>query len=92
VEWSDDGKSLVVKLVHLAEPQLGRSIELSLALPLHLEGLTAGFLRAAGKDVVEHGELDPTEAKGTVVIARFEVGPDGEARIVEFQRHMENAP
>ena len=89
VKWGADGKSLVVKLVHLAEPQLGRSVELILSLPVRPEGLAASFLRAAGKEVVVNGELDPTEARGAIVLARFGMKPDGGGDPVEFMAQKE---
>lgn len=91
IAWGENDALLVVVLSHLAEDQAGRTVKLDLALPVRPEGRTASFLRGAGLDVAVGNSLDPMEAKGAVVQARFDVGADGNGDVAEFRPGKEQS-
>lgn len=91
IGWGESDTCLAVVLTHLAEDQAGRTVKLDLPLPVRPEGRTASFLRAAGLDVAVGNSLDPMDAKGAVVQARFDVGADGNGDVAEFRPGKEQS-
>ena len=81
-----DRATFAVHLAHTVAEQLGRTHTVALPLPIRPAGLAAQFFATCGFETHAGQEIQPSQAEGRILQARFERDPEtGDYSVIEFR-------